>query len=614
MRTVVAFFLICIAPYSAHANCQAAIKKIPVAWQAGRLISHIVEVDAKGEEDVDCLLSYYHKLFVKPAPLSLEAQYYYNHIANRSTRSGAYDTAMHYAQLALRCDSLLADSFYLSADLGLLANIHLSQGEFETAIDYYQRSLRVLDKEKHPANALSMFANLGIAYSRTAFYETALQYFQKAMQYGEKVNTPYARRSRAVTRLNIGIINKHQGELKAAIEVFSSLIDTARQYEYPYLSYLAHLNIAKVYRSIERTELAQSHLDTALFWVGQKGLAPGPTLIESLFLAYEAKEWERLNVLLEKYGAQYTLEERACDPGWAIWKSRILSHTENKYQKALELLNNAIACNERYSDEGSELYEVRSEVYQLAGGFRQALEDFTQAAAIRDSLTRRSNLRILADMTTSQRVKEYQDQLLKKEAEQRWLKKQQAYMRFLTSCLAVILILLSVLFYFFRQRMQLRKQMLEDRKQQLEDQNQAKSAELSLQKKRLLAQSVQANRLKARVLEACEKYRRNPDMLKRRVEMAFNATPRWENFLLEFNDNFPGFIAQLQSAYPNISQRQFQYLVLIALGFTNQEIGEVLYVTQGAVEKAKARIAETLQLDNTRQLSSFLTKWLYKAP
>jgi DNA-binding NarL/FixJ family response regulator len=46
-----------------------------------------------------------------------------------------------------------------------------------------------------------------------------------------------------------------------------------------------------------------------------------------------------------------------------------------------------------------------------------------------------------------------------------------------------------------------------------------------------------------------------------------------------------------------------QYIVLIALGFNNQEISEMLFVTLSGVEKAKIRLAQQLCIKDKKKLS-----------
>jgi ATP/maltotriose-dependent transcriptional regulator MalT len=165
------------------------------------------------------------------------------------------------------------------------------------------------------------------------------------------------------------------------------------------------------------------------------------------------------------------------------------------------------------------------------------------------------------------------------------------------------MVLFFFLFYFYRQKMQYKKEALEARQQQLEALSKMRHEELARHKHRLLKQSVQSNQLRARILDICGRYRRNTSMLVRKVEMAFREEPVWEDFLLDFNQNYPGFIDNMLRKYPDISKRQLQYIVLIALGFNNQEISEMLFVTLSGVEKAKIRLAQQLRIEDKKKLS-----------
>ncbi|WP_421948610.1 tetratricopeptide repeat protein [Phaeodactylibacter xiamenensis] len=611
-KIIIAATLVCLS-LSLMAECPQVINALPPDFSAGRLISHIVQMDAEGSPDVDCLAAHYNKQYVVPAPFSLHAQYYYNHRANHFLRRSAYDSAFHYTRLALKCDSILSDSFYLATDLGLLANIHLMKGEFDKSINYYEQSLSVLNPRKHPANALSLLSNLGVAYLKTDYYETAMQYFRQALEYGQYADTPYGRRSRHVTLLNIGIIHKKQEDFPQAIQAFHSLLDTARLYEYPYLSYLAHFNIAQVYRQTGSEKNFLSHLDTAWNVAIEHDFNQHYLLTESISHAHEQKNWKKFIDYLEKYRTYYEEDELECDPEWAIWNSRLLLEYNTEPAQALFLLSEGLNCTDFYTEDALDLYALRSEVFQKLGSYKKALKNLTKSKVISDSLARRTNLRILADATTSYRVAEYQQMLDQKEKEKAWLRKRANYTNALALGLGAVLLLISFLFYFYRQKMQYKKEALEARRQQLETLNKSKQEELARQKQRLLTQSVQSSQLKAKVLDACERYRRNSAMLTRKVEMAFNEQPVWENFLLDFNQNYPGFIDRILQEYPDTSKRQLQYVVLIALGFSNQEISDMLFVTPGGVEKAKSRLARQFQINDKRRLSQEIMNLFFRS-
>lgn len=126
-KIIIAATLVCLS-LSLMAECPQVINALPPDFSAGRLISHIVQMDAEGSPDVDCLAAHYNKQYVVPAPFSLHAQYYYNHPINHFLRRSAYDSAFHYTRLALKCDSILSDSFYLAIDLGLAGEHSFDEG------------------------------------------------------------------------------------------------------------------------------------------------------------------------------------------------------------------------------------------------------------------------------------------------------------------------------------------------------------------------------------------------------------------------------------------------------------------------------------------------------
>lgn len=101
--------------------------------------------------------------------------------------------------------------------LARIGNIYYDVKQYPTAIDYYQRSLRL-----QPANA-AVRTDMGTAYWYSGNADTALAEFNKALAYEP---------NKANTLFNIGIVKwQSKNDAAGAIAVWQKLLDTNPNYE-----------------------------------------------------------------------------------------------------------------------------------------------------------------------------------------------------------------------------------------------------------------------------------------------------------------------------------------------------------------------------------------------
>jgi tetratricopeptide (TPR) repeat protein len=77
------------------------------------------------------------------------------------------------------------------ADIALFLNnigyIYYSQGQLDTALDYYQRALALFEQVGNPADIALSLNNIGMIYESQGQIETALDYYQRALTLKEQV-------------------------------------------------------------------------------------------------------------------------------------------------------------------------------------------------------------------------------------------------------------------------------------------------------------------------------------------------------------------------------------------------------------------------------------------
>ena len=110
------------------------------------------------------------------------------------------------------------------------AYLYYSQGQLETALDYYQRSLVLSKQVGNPADIALSLNNIGVIYTHQGQLETALDYHQRALALYEQVGNPA---DIAHSLDNIGMIYDSQGQLDTALDYFQRLLSSVSKWVIP---------------------------------------------------------------------------------------------------------------------------------------------------------------------------------------------------------------------------------------------------------------------------------------------------------------------------------------------------------------------------------------------
>lgn len=100
-----------------------------------------------------------------------------------------------------------------------LAFIYDAQKKYDQALEYYEKSLKIIQKicpADHP-NVGVLYNNIGSVYNNKGEYLKALEYFQKDLEISEK-NLPENDPKLATSYNNIGLLYKNIGEHSKAVE------------------------------------------------------------------------------------------------------------------------------------------------------------------------------------------------------------------------------------------------------------------------------------------------------------------------------------------------------------------------------------------------------------
>ena len=102
----------------------------------------------------------------------------------------------------------------MAAPLFNIGNLHFYRGEYDTALEYIHRSLKIEEEIDNKWGMEQPLHNIGYVHSYKGEYDTALEYYDRSLKMAEEIGRMY---SAALTLCNIGIVHANRDEYDKAV-------------------------------------------------------------------------------------------------------------------------------------------------------------------------------------------------------------------------------------------------------------------------------------------------------------------------------------------------------------------------------------------------------------
>ena len=129
-----------------------------------------------------------------------------------------YPKALDYLQRSLKILEDMGDKRGIAGSLGNIGIIYDNQGNYSKALEYYQRSLKIKEEIGNKQGIGKTLNNIGIIYYNQSDYSKALEYYQRSLKIKEEIGDK--KRGIASSLGNIGTIYDNQGDYPKALDYF----------------------------------------------------------------------------------------------------------------------------------------------------------------------------------------------------------------------------------------------------------------------------------------------------------------------------------------------------------------------------------------------------------
>ncbi len=217
-----------------------------------------------------------------------------------------------------------------------LGNVYLYENNFDSALFYYQKALKIREEIKDTLGISATTNNIGYIYWKIKNLPLGLKYFRESFYYDSLLNNEL---DGASALNNIGVIYWQMRELDSAAFYFKKALKIKKKYNQPITTNLS--NIGVLYRSMEQYDSAEFYFfkvlnirkkqkDTVEFGASYYNLGDNlfrwnkndlalKYLDSAKYFCLKAKDFDMLKDVYNLYSAIYT--------------------TESNYKKALDYKN-----------------------------------------------------------------------------------------------------------------------------------------------------------------------------------------------------------------------------------------------------------------------------------
>ncbi|MGH9752611.1 MAG: tetratricopeptide repeat protein, partial [Blastocatellia bacterium] len=127
---------------------------------------------------------------------------------------GNYEEALDYYQRSLKIAEEIGDVESVAGSLHQIGWVQQERGNYEAALDYYQRSLKIKEEIGDVAGVASSLHNIGMVQQDRGNYEEALDYYRRSLKILEEIGDVAGVAS---SLHQIGMVQQDRGNYEAAL-------------------------------------------------------------------------------------------------------------------------------------------------------------------------------------------------------------------------------------------------------------------------------------------------------------------------------------------------------------------------------------------------------------
>lgn len=474
--------------------------------------------------------------------------------------------ALEYAQEALKIGQKLNHQPTIATSFNRIGLVYDLENEFSQALTYYKKALVVNEQLNDQKNISGSLNNIGGIYYYSGDYENALTYYLKALTIREtlleKTSSIELEKLVAQSHNNIAMIYKAQKKYNDALKYYQLSLDVKRKINDENGVRTSLMNMGAVYLELKEYSHARKVSGEAL-QIAIKNKSKTDVGSNLCLIGLTFKSEGETKLALDYFNQAQNIYDSLQSP---LALASIYVNISGVYIDLKEY-NKAILYAEKALNIGEKIQslKVRQEAekalttcYNFTKDYKKALEHQSNLILINDSLLNIDNNRALLELSTKYETQKKRQQIAlldaKNNLQKEKLAKEKSKILTLSALLGFVITIALIIIFAIRHRKKI-------------------SEEKHLRK-------IQTHIAKIDLLQS---------QLAQKVE---------QNLAIHINVEEQDINSYLVSP---LTERELEVLKEIALGKSNQEISDTLFVSVNTVKTHVLRIYEKLDVQNRTQ-------------
>jgi len=292
-----------------------------------------------------------------------------------ATTSLSLSKLIHYTTGEGKANNYIAMSYHIT-------------GSYDTAFDYYQKSLEIFLSDHDTSNTGKIYNNFALLFTHREYYNLALEYNLKSLGIAELVDD---NKEKFHSFNNIGIIYEKLGEYDNAIESYNKALrilgpesDTKELYFY------AVSNIGIINLFTQKYDSAENQLTRGLQFFQSINENYGISLCYRYLgeLYIDIGNYQKAKSVLEKadeYATKFNNKNFFAESQFLMAR---LHFAKKEYDQAKSIFIKALttAANENFAGIKIDVLKYLSKIDSIKGNYFGALKNFRAGIRLKDSL------------------------------------------------------------------------------------------------------------------------------------------------------------------------------------------------------------------------------------
>ncbi|RLD59647.1 MAG: hypothetical protein DRJ05_06100 [Bacteroidetes bacterium] len=482
--------------------------------------------------------------------------YCYSYTVDNALALESLDKALHLANKLndMKQKVIIFNYYYL---------LYNKIDSYDKAAEYAFKALDVAESIDFDAGIAALYINIGNLYLNQLNYEKSKKYFLQALEIAEKINH---RKKIAIININLGTIFFDKGNFEEALDYYHKAMDTYQELE-------NHSRILRINMRIGDVLQVQHKGEQATIYY-----------MESLSLAEELNDSTLISMTCFKLAY--------CFNGLNL-KDSAYYYASRAYEISIKFENILNTNESSYL-----LYKLNYE----DGNYKDACDYLDIYRQMTDRLNAKEKFITLNNLEAQYVLKKHEKEIKLIELEKSMIKLKGLFLIILVIFISVIII------------QRLNKKRLKNKKDKeifflklskTKSELEQKKAELKAFTLTIIEKNKKIDELHGEIAQV-EKIDNIKDLNIKREELRnlrILTEDDWIKFKSIFTEVYSEFTIKIDHIDPNLSEGDKRQIMLIKLGFSINQSAEILGVGYKAIQKARQRLAQKLNLENSKELN-----------